>query len=158
MKKLTMILMRHGKAERDANSDHQRCLTDRGIDQSHTAGKNLRNIFGKVQKAIVSDAMRTQQTLAQVLQYLPISQIIFDPDLYSSKNLRDFIDCVGPQVSQNDKIILVIGHNPTLSMLASIYTDRQYDLSTGEYVIMTTEANDWSVALESSGCWDAQNS
>jgi len=157
VKKLTMILMRHGKAERDADSDHKRGLTDRGVDQSRSAGKILRDLFGSVDKAIVSDATRTRQTVAQVMNELPIKNTIFEAKLYSAENLRGFVECVTPHISQNDTLILIVGHNPTISLLVSTYTDEQYDMGTGEYVVMTTEATDWSVALESAGCWDPQN-
>ena len=58
-----------------------------------------------------------------------------------------------PSISNAEKTLLIIGHNPTISLLASNYTDQGIELATGEFIIATMDASDWLTALESSGCW-----
>ncbi len=153
MKTLTLILMRHGKAEKDGPSDHDRVLADRGRDQSQSVGKTLRKTFGHIDRAIVSDAARTRQTLAGVISELPIHRVIFEPKLYTINNQREFCHAITQNISNAEKTLLIIGHNPSISLLASNYTDHGIELATGEFVIATMDASDWPTALESSGCW-----
>lgn len=153
MKTRTLILMRHGKAEKEGLSDHERELTDRGLEQATTAGKFLRKQFGQVERSIVSDATRTRQTVAGVLRTTPIQRVIFEPKLYTINNQKEFCSAISQHLSNVEKTLLIIGHNPSISFLASYYTAQDFDLGTGEFVIANIEASDWQTALESTGCW-----
>lgn len=153
MKKLTMILLRHGKAEREGESDHGRELADRGREQSLSVGKNLKKIYGHIDRAIVSDATRTRQTVAEVLTQVPIHAVLFEPRLYFINNHSEFLEAVSPKIIADDKTLLIVGHNPTISQIASFYTEHDIDLGTGEYVIATAEFADWQSALVASGGW-----
>lgn len=153
MKTRTLILMRHGKAEKDGPSDHERKLADRGKDQSLTNGKSLKKLFGTIDRAIVSDATRTRQTLAQVLVEVSINKIILEEKLYTINNQREFLVAISQHLDDTETNLLIVGHNPAISLLASYYTDQNFELGTGEYIIAKFEASDWSTALESGGAW-----
>ena len=153
MKTRSLILMRHGKAEKDGPSDHERKLADKGKEQSITNGKNLKKIFGIIDRAIVSDATRTRQTLAQVLFDVPINKIILEEKLYTINNQREFTGALSGHLADSEKNLLIVGHNPTISSLASYYTGQDFDLGTGDYIIAAIDAPDWATALESGGAW-----
>ena len=153
MKTLTLILMRHGKAEKGGPSDHERKLADKGKDQSLTNGKSLKKLFGTIDRAIVSDATRTRQTLAQVLVEVPINKIILEAKLYTVNNQREFSAALLGHLANTEKNLLIVGHNPAISSLATYYTAQEFDLGTGDYIIATMESSDWATALESGGAW-----
>jgi phosphohistidine phosphatase len=153
MKTRTLILMRHGKAEKDGPSDHERRLADKGRDQSINVGKSLKKLFGALDRAVVSDSTRTRQTLAQVLIEVPIHKIILEEKLYTINSQREFSDALSGHLADTEKNLLIVGHNPTISSLASYYTDQNIDLGTGDYIIATIETSDWATALESGGSW-----
>ena len=153
MKTRCLILMRHGKAEKDGPSDHERRLADRGKDQSIHAGKFLKKSFGALDRAVVSDATRTRQTLAQVLLEVPIHKITLEEKLYTINNQREFSDALSGHLADTEKNLLIVGHNPAISSLASYYTGQDFDLGTGDYIIATIETLDWATALESGGSW-----
>jgi phosphohistidine phosphatase SixA len=91
--------------------------------------------------------------LAGVISELPIQRVIFESKLYTVNNQREFCHAVTQSISNAEKTLLIIGHNPTISQLASNYTEHGIELGTGEFIIATMEAPDWPTALESSGCW-----
>lgn len=153
MKIRSLILMRHGKAEKDGPSDHERKLAGKGIDQSVANGKNLKRLFGTIDRAIVSDSARTRQTLGQVLLEVPITKIIFESKLYTINNQHEFSVALSGHLDDTEENLLVVGHNPTISALASYYTGQDFDLGTGDYIIATIDSADWSTALESGGAW-----
>lgn len=153
MKTLTLILMRHGKAEKDGPSDHERKLADRGKDQSITNGKSLRKLFGSIDRAVSSDATRTRQTIAHVLSEVPIHHVILEEKLYTINNQREFTASLAGHLADSDENLLIVGHNPAISSLATYYTGDDFELGTGDYVIATLEAFDWVTALESGGAW-----
>jgi phosphohistidine phosphatase len=153
MKAYDLILMRHGKAEKNGASDHERRLADRGLQQSLANGKSLHKLFETIDRAIVSDATRTRQTLAQVLLEATISTTILEAKLYTINNQRDFLDAISTNLEHKENSLLIIGHNPTISSLATYYTSQDFDLGTGEFIVATIEASDWVTALESGEAW-----
>jgi len=153
MKKINLILMRHGKAEKDGASDHERQLAPRGREQARKAGHEFHEIFGHIDRAIVSDSTRTRQTAAELLGSVPIRNLNLESKLYTVNSQIEFVDAITPLISNSDKTLLIVGHNPTISLLASKYTAQDFELGTGEFIIATIESADWHTALESSGCW-----
>ena len=61
-----LVVMRHSKAESTAPSDHERALASRGRADAAAAGMWLAEQGITPDAALVSDAMRTRQTWAQV--------------------------------------------------------------------------------------------
>jgi len=121
-----LVLMRHAKAEPTAPSDHGRALAARGLADAEGAGRWLREQGIDPDAALVSDALRTQQTFEQVAvsaawDLAPeLSAGLYDagPD-----TALDLIRQTDPDVAT----LVVIGHNPTMAYLAELVDDGDGD-------------------------------
>lgn len=121
-----LVLVRHAKAEPTAPSDHGRVLATRGLADADRAGRWLREQGLDPDAALVSDALRAQQTFEQVAvgagwDLAPeLSAGLYDagPD-----TAFDLIRQTDPDV----QTLVVIGHNPTMAYLAELVDDGDGD-------------------------------
>jgi phosphohistidine phosphatase len=119
----TLVLIRHAKAANPEDvADVQRPLTARGQADAAAAGTWLaaEGLFPDV--VLCSPARRARETWHGVALTLggeaTHTTVVYDPVVYeasSGQELLDLITTTGPEV----RTLLVIGHNPTLSMLSS---------------------------------------
>jgi phosphohistidine phosphatase len=119
----TLVLLRHAKAAHpEGVADLRRSLTPRGHADAADAGGWLsrQRLFPDL--VICSPARRTRETWHGVALALGseanATTVVYDPLVYEasgSQGLVDLIAATDPEVST----LLVIGHNPTLSMLSS---------------------------------------
>ncbi len=121
-----LVLVRHAKAEPTAPSDHGRALATRGLADGERAGRWLREQGIDPDAALVSDALRAQQTFEQVAggagwDLAPeLSAGLYDagPD-----TAFDLIRQTDPEVAT----LVIIGHNPTMGYLAELVDDGDGD-------------------------------
>jgi len=121
-----LVVMRHAKAEATAPSDHARELASRGRGDAEEAGRWLREQGIVPDAALISDAVRTQQTWTEVAsaaawQCTPeLSEGLYAAGGDSAFDLvRDTHDAVAT--------LVVIGHNPTMAYLAELIDDGDGD-------------------------------
>ena len=118
--------MRHAKAEPTAPSDHERALAARGRGDAEEVGRWLREQAISPDLALVSGALRTQQTWEQVAagasyDLEPTSSAALyaaDPDT-AFDLIRDVDDAV--------TTLVVVGHNPTVAYIAELVDDGEGD-------------------------------
>ncbi len=131
----TLVLMRHGEAGFAAR-DRARPLTPRGREEAASQAPAITRVVGDIDVAIVSEATRTQQTLAALRSAgLAVAQVREEASLYSrgGEGLlealhgmdRDGIESPvrevdGAEVGAGVDAVLVVGHEPTMSMLARL--------------------------------------
>lgn len=121
-----LVVMRHAKAEPTAPSDHQRALAARGRSDAEEVGRWLREQAISPDLALVSDALRTQQTWEQVAagasyDLEPTSSAALyaaDPDT-AFDLIREVADAV--------TTLVVVGHNPTVAYIAELVDDGEGD-------------------------------
>src|SRR3712207_5965466 len=114
-----LVVMRHGKAEATGPSDRERALASRGRDDAAEAGRWLRDHGVDHDAALVSDALRTQQTWAALAEGAGWD---LEPELSSS------LYAAGPDaaidlVRETDPgatTLVVVGHNPTMAYVAEL--------------------------------------
>ena len=113
-----LILMRHGKAERDSKSgeDFDRKLTDRGVRESAAMAANLADLGLVPDIALVSAAQRTRETWAAAQGAFPTCAARFERMLYLAEErlVRELAEAAG----QSSRTVMVVGHNPGLQELA----------------------------------------
>jgi phosphohistidine phosphatase len=113
-----LILMRHGKAERAgmAVEDIDRHLTDRGVQDAHIMGRVLKEQQLIPDLALVSAALRTQETWTAVSEGFPQARVQVRQGLYlaSVGHLREAVE----RMSAPNETLMVVGHNPGLHDLA----------------------------------------
>lgn len=113
----TLILLRHGEAERAAASgrDLDRALTPAGRGAAQAAGVALRGAGLAVDVALVSSALRTRQTWEAVAEALGGPAGIGRPDLYDAP--AD--DLLAAARACGVAAVAVVAHNPGVGELAS---------------------------------------
>jgi phosphohistidine phosphatase len=116
-----LILMRHGKAEKDAPSgeDFDRRLVDRGREEAHNVAKALKDYGLKPDFALVSAAARTKETFEQVAGVFGDIPAVISKDFYNANAdvLRRFIE----RHENDGQCVLVVAHNPGVQFLVSDY-------------------------------------
>lgn len=147
MEKKSILLLRHGEAEFafTAPDDHARRLTPRGQEQIEFVSTRLQSMGYKAQMVYYSDSKRTAETFAGL-----------DPDIYKGAKVRcepglylatetalfDFLF----QTEDSIASVLVVGHNPGLSELASFLSEKVIHLGVGEGVFFQGDLVSWADA------------
>ena len=112
-----LILMRHGKAERHAQSggDFERALADSGRADAAVMGRVLAGLGYAPDLMLVSSARRTRQTADEVAASFPQARIEHLRDLYHAdpEEIAQAIEDHDP-----DGTVMVVGHNPGMHELA----------------------------------------
>lgn len=126
----TLVVMRHAKAEQSGASDAERQLTDRGVVDATQAGEWLANRGVEPDQALVSAAVRTQQTWEAVNEAggWDLEATVEDA-LYEAgtETALDLIRETDPHV----RTLVVVGHNPTMASLATLLDDGEGDEEAG---------------------------
>lgn len=116
----TLVVLRHAKsAWPDGVADHDRPLSDRGRRDAPAVGRWLREQGVIIELALVSSARRTVETADLVLAELdpPPHRLVSDEVYHAGAG--DLLDRVR-SLPDNVGTVLIIGHNPSVGMLASV--------------------------------------
>jgi phosphohistidine phosphatase len=125
-----LVVMRHAKAEQAGPTDFERPLASRGADDAAAAGAWLASQDVSPDHALVSAALRTRQTWDAVASGAGWSlEPDFDRGLYAAgpETALDLVRLVPSEVAT----LVVIGHNPTIAVLAQVLDDGSGDPSVG---------------------------
>ena len=109
-----LVLVRHAKAEapRDGLDDHDRALTLEGRSSAQALAQSLAAVGVAIDVALVSSAVRTQQTWKLMEPAFPGAQTNVVPFLYETHVAGVVALLHGQEV---DGTVAVIGHEPTIS-------------------------------------------
>lgn len=114
----TLYLLRHAEASQADHgiSDYDRSLTPHGEDQAIQIATYIRNKIINFDFVMCSSALRTQQTLEPIRDFLTTSDIDINPQYYniSEEKILEYIQLT-PDSVQN---LLYIGHNPGIAFTA----------------------------------------
>jgi phosphohistidine phosphatase len=140
---MKLMLMRHGEASyAQGATDHDRPLTQYGIDQARAAGQWLNEHDLNPELILCSSARRTQETYELVGQHLKGKpRLAIEDELYLAE-ATTLLDSVQ---SHSVNALLVIAHNPGLSSLATALKGEQ--LGMGTAYIAVFEVHQASSAL-----------
>lgn len=117
-----LVIIRHAKAEGYAATDAERTLAPRGREDAKAAGAWLAGLGITPDVALVSAAARTRETwdlIAEAAGWSTAPEV--DEALYGADE-----DTVLDLIAATDEgvgTLLVIGHNPTVGMLAQLLDD-----------------------------------
>jgi phosphohistidine phosphatase len=141
-----VTLLRHAKARADDSSmpDRQRPLNDRGERDAPMMGRRLRVSGVRPSLIITSPALRalhTARLIAEAIGY-PLEFLQRESDLYLAS--PDDILRVLTQQDNAFNDIIVCGHNPGLTELASKLTGVEIDnIPTCGLVVVEAEISEW---------------
>ena len=121
-----IALMRHTKAEQHGPSDFDRPLADRGHRDAAAAGRWLADAGFEPDHAIVSAALRTRETWQAVAASAGWDlEAELDRGFYAAgpETALDLARLVDDGVRR----LLLVGHNPTVAVLAQLLDDGDAD-------------------------------
>ena len=121
-----LVVMRHAKAVATAPTDHERALAERGHADADAVGRWLREQGLAPDAALVSDALRTQQTwerVALAAAWDVVAELCAPLYAAGPDSALDLIREVDPDV----RTLVVVGHNPTMAYLAELIDDGEGD-------------------------------
>jgi phosphohistidine phosphatase len=126
----TIVVMRHAKAEQTGATDFERHLSERGHADAAEAGRWLAARGVEPELALVSAAVRTQETWDSLVEGAGWD---LDPELdeglYSAGTqvALDLLRAVDDGITS----VVMVGHNPTTASLAAILDDGEGDEEAG---------------------------
>jgi phosphohistidine phosphatase len=114
-----LILLRHAKTERDAPSgkDQDRRLDQRGHRDSAEIGRWLALHDYRPDLALISTAVRTQETWELLRPALPSTRVKHLPALYGA-NTSDLLGAIHGVTATDPHCLMILAHNPGLHELA----------------------------------------
>ncbi len=118
-----LFLLRHANAINDNEDDFNRPLSEEGITECQKAAEILKEYINDVDLILCSSALRTQQTIQNILANLKIDniEINYSDELYhaSVNQLFQYIR----ELDNKYRNILLVNHNPAISHLAIFLTN-----------------------------------
>jgi phosphohistidine phosphatase len=117
----TLVILRHAKTERsDELADVDRPLTERGHADAGMAGAWLSAHGYRPELVVCSPARRTRQTwhgIAIALDRADAPEVRYEPVIYGG-DVDDVVELIRG-VPEGFGTVLVVGHNPTVSMVSA---------------------------------------
>jgi phosphohistidine phosphatase len=115
----TLVILRHAKADRPSGvADVDRPLTDRGHADAAAVGAWLASRGYAPDVVLCSPARRTRQTWHGVaLALTGAPEVRYEPDLYAG-GVHAVLSLIAG-VPESAGTVLVVGHNPTVSLLST---------------------------------------
>jgi len=144
--------MRHAKAEQHGTTDLERRLAERGEADARAAGAWLAAQGLEPDLALVSAAVRTQQTWEGVAEGAgwDVDLATYDETLYAAgpETAMDLLRDVEDDV----RTLVVVGHNPTVAYLAQLLDDGDGDEDASAAMVVGYPTSAMTV-LEVEGDW-----
>lgn len=125
-------LLRHGEAEpHGTRPDHDRRLTERGIEQARNAGVVLASLGVEFAAALTSPKVRAAETARLAVAAWGGEPEVYEP-LAAGFDARDALDALAAYASGSDDArLLVVGHEPDFSTTVGQLTGARVDLKKG---------------------------
>ncbi|MEY2470380.1 MAG: phosphohistidine phosphatase [Actinomycetota bacterium] len=140
----TLYVLRHAKAVSDAGRDDiDRPLADGGRRDVVRLAEHL--AAGDIRPDVVccSPAVRTRQTLHELLSAIGSPQIVFEDVLYNASvsDLMSLVRAIPPGVGS----AMLIGHNPGVADFVGTLTKTHVEFPAGALATLEVSIDDWSV-------------
>ena len=135
-----LVVVRHARAAEMAQDDHARPLTDVGVRAAASVGRWLGALVPAPDHALVSDALRARQTWQGLSDGAGWSLVPEHVAALYSASVPGALDLVR-EVPDGTGTLIVVGHNPTVAILASLLDDGQGDPDAS--IALTREARAW---------------
>ncbi len=142
----TIYLVRHAKSSWEYNlEDHQRPLSDRGLQDAPLMGAHIREKIELPQLVMSSDAVRAKTTALLYLKELgiPEEQLVLDHRLYDFGGSK--LDKVIKSCDDSIDRLMIFGHNNALTFWVNRYGDQEIDnVSTAAFTAIQFKSKSWS--------------
>ncbi|HVY25453.1 MAG TPA: histidine phosphatase family protein [Polyangiaceae bacterium] len=141
----TLFVLRHGQAipESQADSDHARELTPRGVAEARRAAESLVARADAPSLILSSSATRALQTAEACALALAGRAVLKKVDGLYLAEPSSYLAALG-QLAEPHASVMVVGHNPGLEALIYMLTDRSEHLATASLVEITLAISAWA--------------
>jgi phosphohistidine phosphatase len=153
-----LIMMRHAKSDwtTDAASDHDRPLNERGKRDAPRIATKLAELDWIPDHVVCSDARRTRETWARMVNAWPLERVEntvvdYEQKLYLA-GLEDLVSVVG-SLTDNPHCLLALGHNPGWEEITSWFCGNPQHMTTANAALLEIEAPTWRAAITTQGAW-----
>jgi len=136
-----LLIFRHAKSGWDAESDHHRTLTDKGVQQAKFIGELLQEKAIQPDLVICSSATRaiTTMELAMEAGEWYCDSTVTDALYETNANaITELLKQLG-----EDRIVMLVGHEPTWSDLASSLTNENVSFATAGICSIELAIDNW---------------
>ena len=140
-----LYIARHAKSNwgEVGYSDFDRPLNDEGLNDARGMAKHLLSMDLKVDEIISSGAMRALTTAQFYAEQIHGDLTVVKDDAIYQADERELFQVVSEFSSELNNVMLV-GHNPTLSLLVELLTGDLINMSAGSIVEVKLDMDDWS--------------
>ncbi|WP_128773119.1 SixA phosphatase family protein [Actinomyces oricola] len=146
----TLVLVRHSKASHQAPTDLERPLTSKGRTLADKLARQMSGRLSRVDLLLVSPAARARQTARPMQHRLDPGDIRVEPEIYHRGPMG--ILHLLEEVEEASRTVMVVGHEPTMSILAHMLHDADDDLASQvSFGVPTATA----LIMEVPGAWAA---
>lgn len=142
------MLVRHSKAGHDAPTDLERQLTSKGRTMADELARVLDRRISEIDLLLVSPAARARQTARPLQDRLRTGQVRVEPEIYHH-GPHGILGLLEP-LPEAVRTVVVVGHEPTVSILAHTLHDTDDDLA-GQVSFGVPTAT--ALLLEVTGPW-----
>ncbi|MFQ6050615.1 MAG: phosphohistidine phosphatase SixA [Candidatus Hydrothermarchaeota archaeon] len=111
---MRLYLVQHGEAKRE-EEDPERGLTEKGFKDSEKVAKYISNLNIKIKRIFHSGKTRARQTAEIYARYLKPEELLESDGLSPLDEIKIWKD----RIKNMDENIMLVGHLPHLSKLAS---------------------------------------
>jgi phosphohistidine phosphatase len=141
----TLLVLRHGKsswAEPDLD-DHDRPLKKRGRRGARSIGRQLQQAGLLPDLVLSSTARRARATARRCLAASGAeARLEITRALYGS-GARRHLEELGRRARDDDRVVMVVGHNPDLEDLVALLTGEPTPLKTAFLAVITLDVERW---------------
>jgi phosphohistidine phosphatase len=141
----TLLLLRHANASLTNNptlSDYKRPLTYQGKRDAHIIGKFLKKKKLIPDMIVSSTALRAVETTKLIAKDINYKNEIDLSELLYQTNVKDYINVIS-KISDENNVVLLVGHNPILEDLVEIITNELKIIKTCSLVHIALPVNSW---------------
>ena len=122
------MLVRHSKASHDAVTDLERPLTPKGTALAGLLAKELRKRLETTDLLLVSPAARARETARPIRDRLEPTDTLVREEIYNL-GPNGILGVLAEEGADARTVVVVVGHEPTISVLAHILHDTDDDLA-----------------------------
>jgi len=139
---LALLVFRHAKSGWEAPTDHERTLTEHGQQQAMFMGDLLKEKNIKPDFILCSSAVRARMTMDLAMKTGEIECDSNITDALYNTTVDNTIQILR-QLSDQDKVVMLIGHEPTWSELTTSLTSEPASFSTAGLACIEFDNEQW---------------
>ena len=145
----SLFLLRHAHASNNIEVDFDRELSNEGVLKCQNIAKNLQAYIKNIDLILCSSAVRTTQTIQNILSDLNITKINVEyrKDLYTASvnQLYELLRLT----NEKEQNILLLSHNPAISDLGRFLANNNKEIlqgfSPGSLALYHCNVNSWDL-------------